>query len=69
MFQILRIKDVAPAVRALGLSCVYNSAYQEWKIDYRKQDARWTEDSAYFTTYPDDAVLTAREMSRRTVCE
>ncbi len=57
-----RIRDVAPAVRALGMTCNYRPDYMEWRIDYRRSDSRWTPDTAYYTTHPDDAVESARLM-------
>lgn len=59
------VKEVERAVRAFGLTCRYDSAYMEFRIDYRRHDPRWSEDSAYFTTYRDDAIDTARLMSER----
>jgi hypothetical protein len=59
----IRIDDVVKAVRALGLTCRYQPEYQEFRIDYRHGDARWTEDTAYFTTYRDDAISTAAAMA------
>lgn len=60
---IMTILQVCKAVRALGLSCRYDSGYQEFRIDYPRDDPRWTEDSAYFTTYRDDAIGTAQAMA------
>ena len=59
----LRVKDVCVKVRELGMTCRYQSEYQEWRIDYPRSDSRWSEDSAYFTTYPDDAIDTAKVMA------
>jgi len=59
----LKRLHVVETVRALGLICRYDSANAEWRIDYRSTDPRWSEDSAYFTTWPDDAIETARAMS------
>lgn len=59
----LKISEVVRAVRSYGLTCRYSSEYQEFRIDYKRNDYRWTEDTAYFTTYRDDAVETAKVMS------
>lgn len=63
MANSLSVTDVVVAVRAAGLTCRYSSAYMEFRIDYPRSDARWSEDSAYFTTYRDDAIATARQMA------
>lgn len=60
---MLKISEVMRAVRSLGLTCRYQSAYDEFRIDYPRKDSRWNEDSAYYTTYRDDAVETAKVMA------
>jgi hypothetical protein len=57
------ITQVRTQVKALGMVCGYQSEYQEFRVDYLKSDSRWSVDSAYFTTDPDDAVATARAMA------
>ncbi len=64
MTTLIRVSDVLSAVKALGLTCRYDSAYQEFRINYKRSDSRWSEDSAYFTTYRDDAIATAGVMAR-----
>lgn len=59
----IRVADVLAHVRGLGLTVRYDSGYQEFRIDYRRSDSRWSEDSAYFTTYRDDAMETATAMA------
>jgi hypothetical protein len=54
---------IVSAIRKLGLSCTYSSVYSEFIINYKLKDARWTEDSAYYTTYTDDALETAKVMA------
>jgi hypothetical protein len=56
-------KQIARAIRHLGLTVRYSPEYAEWRIDYKRSDTRWTEDTAYFTTWPDDALETARIMA------
>lgn len=51
------------AIRATGLTVRYQAEYDEWRIDYKRDDPRWSEDSAYYTTYRDDAIATARVMA------
>jgi len=65
MADFVRLADVLTAVRALGLTCRYQREFDEFRIDYKRSDPRWSEDSAYFTTYRDDAVATARQMAEQ----
>lgn len=62
------ISDVRAAVHALGLTCSYDAAVAEFRINYRRDDPRWTLNSAYFADGRDlggrlDAVATARTMA------
>lgn len=59
----ITVADVQRRVRHLGLTCRYQPEYQEFKVDYKTSDSRWNEDSAYFTTYRDDAIETAVVMA------
>ncbi len=61
---MMTITEVVKAIRATGMTCKYSSEYQEFKIDYPKSDSRWNEDTAYFTTYRDDAIETAKVMAK-----
>lgn len=60
---MLTVKNVIDAVHAVGLTCRYSSEYLEFRINYKVDDDRWTEDSAYYTTYRDDAIATAQIMA------
>lgn len=61
--SFIPVREVIETVTALGLRCTYDGAYMEFKIDYKRNDPRWNEDTAYFTTYRDDAVETAKVMA------
>jgi hypothetical protein len=56
-------KDTLKAIRDLGLTARYQPEYGEWRINYKQTDERWTEDSAYYTTWDDDALKTAQFMA------
>lgn len=51
-------------IRRLGMVATYNSALQEFRIDYPRHDARRTNSTAYFTDDAGDAMATAYAMSR-----
>jgi len=57
---MLTIKTVLQQVRALGLTCRFDSDYQEFVINYKRSDPRWTPDSSYHTPYRDDAIASAK---------
>lgn len=61
--SMIRITDVLTHIRKLGLTVSYQPEYQEFRIDYKRSDPRWNEDSAYYTTFRDDAMQTANEMA------
>ena len=63
MSKFIRTKTVIKFVRAQGLTVRYDVGYMEFVIDFKKSDSRWNEDTAYYTTYRDDAVLTAAYMA------
>jgi hypothetical protein len=56
-------REAKQAVQALGLVLRYTPEYDEYRIDYRPDDARRSGDSAYFTQDRTDAVDTARRMA------
>lgn len=60
----IRKADVLAQIKQLGMVCRYDSDNAEYRIDYRRTDSRWNEDSAYYTTYPDDAIETAKVMAQ-----
>lgn len=60
----LTIEEVCYKVKILGLTCKYYSDIQEFRINYKITDSRWNEDTAYYTTYRDDAVETAKVMAK-----
>lgn len=63
MQAYMTIETVRLAVKTLGLTFRYQREYDEFRIDYKRSDSRWSEDSAYFTTYRDDAIETAKAMA------
>ncbi len=56
--------ETIKAVRALGLVCVWDRVWAEWRVDYKPGDARRSPLSAYHTTDREDAVGTAQMMAR-----
>jgi hypothetical protein len=61
----MRVKDVQTSVRKLGLTCSWNSDFKEFRVDYKRDDPRWTSESSYHTNDSDDAVGTAKLMAVR----
>lgn len=59
----MTIKQTIDLVRAVGMTCKWQSEYREYKINYSPNDARWSVDGAYFTDDSADAVATARRMA------
>lgn len=53
--------EVFKTIRAMGLAVAYRDG--EWQIDYRREDARRSAESRYFTDDKQDAIGTARCMS------
>ena len=61
----MTIQSLKAAVQSLGLTFRYQKEYDEFRIDYKRSDSRWNEDTAYFTTYRDDVIETAKVMAER----
>ena len=64
MASMKTIQSLKAHVQAMGLTFRYQREYDEFRIDYKQNDSRWTEDSAYFTTYRDDVIDTAIAMAK-----
>ena len=56
-------RQVFYAIRKLGMAVMLNAG--EWRIDYKRDDARRTPDSSYFTNDRQDAFNTAIAMAQR----
>ena len=54
------IKETLKRIRALGLTAAFDSALQEFRIDYRNAE----QDTAYFTDDREDAMATALHMAK-----
>ena len=54
--------ETVKTIRAMGLSCNWNSEWREFCIDYRRQDGRYTTQSSYHCSDSDDAIATAEIM-------
>lgn len=54
---------VCRTIRALGLMARYSTVLDEYQINYVRTDPRHTEDTAYYTSDPDDAIMTAQAMA------
>jgi hypothetical protein len=63
---IVPVADAFALIRDMGMTCTYKD--KEFRVDYRpydKRKVRGDEGSAYFTNDAQDAIATARTMSRR----
>lgn len=61
----MTIQDVKLEVSKLGLTCFWDAAYQEFRVNYHFRDSRYTLDSCYYTDSKEDALGTARVMAAR----
>lgn len=63
----LTITGTIERVRSLGLTCTYNSSFQEFTVNYKSTDPRYRPGNmgtSYYTADADDAVQTAIRMAR-----
>lgn len=58
--------QVKEAVKALGLVARWDSDWQEWIVDYKRNDTRWTSNTSYHTADNEDAIGTAKRMAEFT---
>lgn len=59
-------RQIAAAVRDLGLVAVWSAEWREWKINYRQTDPRYVRGemgSSYHTADNADALATAEAMA------